>query len=433
VLFHYQSDVEQILDAMQMARTWQGLPLLPVAAGVAATIGIGFTVAAIRRFGGWLTARKHLRMLKDPRSAALVPPLPAHLSRLEPSANRAVWNSIGSLVLSTALLAGIALLQFHPDSNWDADALHRGLAWAVTVGVFFGSVYGVADRLHRWRLWHHAERLSRDRARASSEQEQRPARAGTIPPLEVVFPVPGRMGDRKLEHVAAERNVFGGEPWNIVYLRLFANEAGLHALLKGAWRECGYVHFIRDVDSVSEEELGAIDSASLFINSRSRLLADLDRRPAPLPPGPREFRHLAANDLAVEDEYGSYPVYAPLCHESFWKVAVDIFLNRADVVLLDLSGYHWDNMGTGYELQRVIDHFPIERTILLADSTHTDRPFLQAQIQRAWSQMAAGSPNAGNEPRRVIVAQADDPSRAVAASLQDRLAAKPPALLKTKD
>ena len=179
--------------------------------------------------------------------------------------------------------------------------------------------------------------------------------------------------------------------------------------------------------------LGAIDSASLFINSRSRLLADLDRRPAPLPPGPREFRHLAANDLAVEDEYGSYPVYAPLCHESFWKVAVDIFLNRADVVLLDLSGYHWDNMGTGYELQRVIDHFPIERTILLADSTHTDRPFLQAQIQRAWSQMAAGSPNAGNEPRRVIVAQADDPSRAVAASLQDRLAAKPPALLKTKD
>ena len=110
------------------------------------------------------------------------------------------------------------------------------------------------------------------------------------------------------------------------------------------------------MDSLSEEELDAIDGASLFINSRSRLLADLDRRPTePLPCGKREFASLAAKDVAVEDAYGSYSVYAPLCHESFWKVAIDVLLERADVVILDLSGYHRDNLGTGYELQRVID------------------------------------------------------------------------------
>jgi hypothetical protein len=163
-----------------------------------------------------------------------------------------------------------------------------------------------------------------------------------------------------------------------------------------------------------------------LINSRSRLLADLDSRPSEtLPPGARAFTGLAAKDVDVEDEYGSYPVYAPLCHETFWKVAIDVLLDRADVVILDLSGYHWDNLGTGYELQRVIDRFSIERTILLADPNHTDRPFLEAQIKHAWSQMATGSPNAGEQPRRVIVGQTvalmGDTSRGLAAPLQERL------------
>jgi hypothetical protein len=433
-LFHYRIGIEQLLDDLQTTTTWQGLPLVSLAAGVAATIGIGFTAAAIRRLGRWLTARRHLRMLKDPQQAALVPPLPTHLGALEPSTGRVAWNSVGYLLFSAALLAGVAFLQFNPDSNWDADPFERGVAWAVTVVLFFASVYGLFDSLHRWRLTSRAERLSRDRALAGNEQVEQPlARASQIPPLEIVFPVPHGVDGRELVHVTAERNVFGGKPWNIAYLRLFANETGLQSFLKGAWRECGYIHFLRDVDSVSVEELDAIAGAQLLINSRSRLLADLDSRPSDtLPRGTRAFAGLAAKDVEVEDEYGSYPVYAPLCHESFWKVAIDVLLDRADVVVLDLSGYHWDNLGTGYELQRVIDRFPIERTILLADPTHTDRPFLVAQIQRAWSQMAAGSPNAGERPRHLIVGQVGalsaDTSRALAAPLQERLDATTPAV-----
>jgi hypothetical protein len=429
-LFHYQIEIERLFDELQTPTTWQGLPLVTVAASVAATIGIGFTAATIRRLGRWLTARKHLRMLKDPQQAALVPPLPMHLSALEPGVGRAAWNSAGYLLFSAALLAGVAFLQFNPGSNWDADLFERGLAWVVTVVLFLASVYGLFDSLHRWRLASRAERLSRDRAFAVDEWVEPPmARASQIPSLEIMFPVPHGVAGRELVRVTAERNVFGREPWNIAYLRLFTNEAGLQAFLKGAWRECGYVHFLRDVDSVSEEELDAIAGRQLVINSRSRLLADLDSRSSEtLPPGKRAFSGLAAKDVGVEDEYGSYPVYAPLCHETFWKVAIDVLLERADAVILDLSGYHWDNLGTGYELQRVIDRFPIERTVLLADPTHTDRPFLEAQIQRAWSQMAAGSPNAGTQARRVIVGQAGaltgDTSRGLAAPLQERLDAE---------
>jgi hypothetical protein len=325
-------------------------------------------------------------------------------------------------------VAGVAVLQFDPDSTWDADPIERALAWAVTVALFFAWVYGLADRVRRWRLARRAEQLSRDRVLAGDELvEQATARASKIPPLEIQFADPHATEGREPVPVTAERNVFGRQPWNIVYLRLFANEAGLHAFLRGAWRECGYVHFVRDADSVSSDELEAAgDGAPLFINSRSRLLADLDRRPfEPLPGGTRELTGVAAETVTVEDRHGGYPVYAPLCHDSFWKIAVDVLLDRADVVLLDLSGYHWDNLGTGYELQRVIDRFPIDRALLLADPDHTDRPFLEAQIRRAWSQMAAGSPNAGAHPRQVIVGQASQPmgdaSRALASRLQDRL------------
>jgi hypothetical protein len=426
-LVRFRAEIEHAYD-MVGSSTRQGLPAVGTAAGIAATIAGGFTIAAIRRTGRWLTARKHLRMLKDPQQAALVPPLPTHLDVLEPSAGRAAWNSLGYFLFSAALLAGVAILQFDPDANWDADPFERGIAWVVAVAVFLSWVYGLTDRVRRWRLARRAEHLSRDRIRGGDQAVEQPVtRASKIPPLDIVFHIDDGTEPAEPRHITAERNVFGRKPWNIVYLRLFANEAGLQEFLKGAWRECGYVHFVRDADSVSAEELEVIEEgASLFINSRSRLLTDLDSRSsAPLPSGTRELAGLAAESVNVVDEYGCYPVYAPLCHEGFWKIAIDLLLDRADVAILDLSGYHWDNLGTGYELQRVIDRFPIERTVLLADPTHVDRPFLEAQIQRAWSQMAASSPNAGESARQVIVGQVGelvgDTSRALAARLQGHL------------
>ena len=49
--------------------------------------------------------------------------------------------------------------------------------------------------------------------------------------------------------------------------------------------------------------------------------------------------------------------------------------------MIDLTGFGLENTGTAYELQRVIDRFPVERVTLLAAPT-SDRPFLAAQIRR---------------------------------------------------
>jgi hypothetical protein len=54
----------------------------------------------------------------------------------------------------------------------------------------------------------------------------------------------------------------------------------------------------------------------------------------------------------------------------------------------------------------VIDHFPIERVILLADE-QSDTRFLDQQIHDAWGNMTMGSPNSGAAPRLAVVAITD--------------------------
>ena len=71
--------------------------------------------------------------------------------------------------------------------------------------------------------------------------------------------------------------------------------------------------------------------------------------------------------------------------------------------MLDLAGYRPEHTGTRHELERVIDRYPIDRVILLAEPV-SDRRFLAAQIAAAWVQMAEGSPNAGTGARTLHVA-----------------------------
>ena len=93
-----------------------------------------------------------------------------------------------------------------------------------------------------------------------------------------------------------------------------------------------------------------------------------------------------------------------MCHGSFWHTAVDLLLERMDLVVIDLTGYRPEHAGTRFELQRVIDRFPIEQVTLLAERG-SDQRFLAAQVRSMWRHMGSGSPNAGSgsRPVRVVV------------------------------
>lgn len=179
--------------------------------------------------------------------------------------------------------------------------------------------------------------------------------------------------------------------------------------MQGAWREFGYVHLLRSATSVTPAEYRRAkrsgDFSSFFIASRDQLLTTLNEGSVQKK-GRCRLESIGPATIKTRDRYGSYSVGALLCHGTFWKAAVDELLDRMDLVALDLSGFLPENVGTHYELQRVIDRFPIEGVVFLADDQSNAR-FITEQLQTAWSHMAAGSPNAGHDPKTALVVRTD--------------------------
>jgi hypothetical protein len=267
----------------------------------------------------------------------------------------------------------------------------------------------------RWHIGRVVERWSKDPRVAALLPDTTvspPAhRAATIPPLEV-RPVKARKLPKpgvRLRRVTPETNVIGRRPLGIAYLRLFENQPRVRTFIESAWREFGYVYLLRSATSVTPSEYRwakrSGNPGALFIASRERLLPALDGGTV-LPKGRYRLRFVGPTTIRVRDRYGSYGVHALLCHGSFWRQAVDVLLERVDLVAVDLSGFREENAGTRYEMQRVVDRFPIERVVFLADQ-RSKQKFLAEQIQLAWSQMAAGSPNATAGTRVAVVVVTD--------------------------
>ena len=128
----------------------------------------------------------------------------------------------------------------------------------------------------------------------------------------------------------------------------------------------------------------------MFVASPEQLTAALGGPAAPLPKGRYTFRRISATTIRVKDRYGNYPIRPVLCHGLYWKAAVDALLGRARPPSPSTCRVSRPrNAGTRYELQRVIDRFPIERIVFLADQ-HSKAKFLDQEMHAAWSQMAPG-------------------------------------------
>jgi hypothetical protein len=286
-----------------------------------------------------------------------------------------------------------------------------------SVGLFaVVSAVAAVVNARRWRVQRAVAALMRDPAFATllpttSTDTTAPV-AHQIPPVTVRFDRPWPwQGAGRLQSVRRHINVVGLAPTNIVYLRVFANEARERNFVRGAWREFGYVRLLRSAAAVPPATLlrwhrnGALRTA--FIRGGPQLddaLAGVAQEP--LAPGPRRIDTIAGSSVLVYDRFGSFPEQSLLVHGTYWQQALDRLLSGADLVVLDLSGYRRRNRGTGYELQRLVDTVPVERVLLLADPWSNKR-FLRRAIEQAWRRMAAGSPNAGTGHRSFVVGITD--------------------------
>ncbi len=341
---------------------------------------------------------------------------------LEPShAGAAIGSAIFAVLFGLMALTALAYTtSAWPDSwrpNPDIPEEAPVIVAAVLGGFALLLILGAALSGRRWYIARAIERVSDDPLLASIHPDAHPvataprAVATAIPALEVRFVTPRTLPRlKRCLGVTATANIAGRPPLEIAYLRLFDNRPRTRTFIEGAWREFGSVWLLRSSQSVTPAEYRATmrggGLAQLFISTPDQLHAALSADDSPHPRGREVFRNVGTDKIRVRDRYGGYPVHAMLVHGSFWKEAVDALLGQVDLVALDLSGFRPSNLGTGYELQRVVDRFPIDRLVLLADE-RSDQPFLEEQIRDAWSTMAAGSPNAVGGSQQALVAITD--------------------------
>jgi hypothetical protein len=342
---------------------------------------------------------------------------------LEPKRAAATLGYTAVALAAVAIVAGALALRadawpfsWRPTESDVPDSTLLIVA-AVAAAIAVACLVGAFVNGRRWHTARTVKRLSEDPKLAPFYPDTGLApptqRSAVIPPLHVQFRTP-RQFERpraKLERVTRDRNVIGRPPLRIAYLRLFENQPRMRTFMESAWREFGYVYFLRSAAAVTPAELRSAQRsgniADLFVASPERLAWVLDSPvDRPPPKGRHTFTQIGATTIRVRDRYGCYPVRPVLCHGTFWKAAVDELLDRVDLVALDLSGYMQRNAGTRYELQRVIDRVPIERVMFLADQ-YSKQPFLNSELQRAWSHMAPGSPNAEHQAKTAVVTVTD--------------------------
>jgi hypothetical protein len=170
----------------------------------------------------------------------------------------------------------------------------------------------------------------------------------------------------------------------LLYLRVFSSSRRserLFDLLAAHWRYAGSIQLITATD-VARGRF-ELDELFDFLGGRftQRFIdsgADLERRLDSLDLGP--------------DPDGRFRVNEFFCRPDTWQLTVNRVMSLTDLVVMDLRGFSAKNKGCIYELEALLDNVPLERIVLLVDST-TDRPFLESVIIERWQKMSANSPN----------------------------------------
>lgn len=85
----------------------------------------------------------------------------------------------------------------------------------------------------------------------------------------------------------------------------------------------------------------------------------------------------------LADRYQQGTMY---CYDNLWQVALKEMTGNTDVILMDLRNFNAQNMGCKYEINYLLNHFPLNRTVFLIDNA-TDRNFLEHTVENHWANL----------------------------------------------
>lgn len=165
-----------------------------------------------------------------------------------------------------------------------------------------------------------------------------------------------------------------GTPPTLLVLRVFQQDAAVETLFDRfieRWRLTGNTVLIAGTDLVSRTL--DPDDLSTFRNGRlgERFIASVAQVPARL----GEF------DLQPDPD-GRYRVNECYCFDTTWQAALTALVQRADVVLMDLRGFHAGNAGCRHELGVLSLATAVQRVVLLHDD-RSDRATVASDIAAA--------------------------------------------------
>jgi hypothetical protein len=169
----------------------------------------------------------------------------------------------------------------------------------------------------------------------------------------------------------------------LLLLRVFGDTARTERVfdrIGARWRWFGPVTMIAAPDVVAR----TVDAGD-FLNFASGHLGDrFVKSEADL------ARRIEGLDLEP-DRDGRYRVNELCCQADTWRAAVVELMDRADVVLMDLSRFTVRRAGCTFELQQLAARLDNRRLVLLTDDT-TDQALIAANV------------NPGAPPRTVVLA-----------------------------
>ena len=190
--------------------------------------------------------------------------------------------------------------------------------------------------------------------------------------------------------VALERQYCYQPPLNLLALRVFGSPNLTDFLnLSDVWQWIGTRQLLDGPDTAGHK---AKDLLNYLVGRIDRSITE----------DAAELRQALEAFSMQPDRMLRFPVNSMQCANATWKEALQHLLDRADVVVMDLSSLSDQNRGVAYEIGKLVDEVPLNRVVLLFDES-TDLNVLKDILARAHEGIAADSPNRQSGGLRVRV------------------------------
>ena len=103
----------------------------------------------------------------------------------------------------------------------------------------------------------------------------------------------------------------------------------------------------------------------------------------------KKLRKTLNRPRKLDLSFKSLPMF---CYANTWKLAVSEFIKNSSVILMDLRGFTVERKGCEYEIDFLLDTFPINQILFLADAKN-DQSLIEKTIMDRWEYLREHSPN----------------------------------------